>query len=260
MLRRFAPLALLTLSCKPTASAPPAETVAQAEPASSDDGAHSPGAPPSGVTDEPAPPGSAGDGPEPEPGDSASVTPESPEPTNPEPVADAKPSAPEAAAGLPKPLYRNVENSCGRDPGVGSKLKGFKLKNMAGQEVSNGRYRKRVMLVNFWGTWCKPCLKELPEFDRLYRRYRKHGMTLVAIATDEDPEPVQAFIDKRKLRAKVLLGGESYASQYGAPNFPFSYVVDDKGTIIGSYHGFKEECMGKLEEDLRTALERRTAK
>ncbi len=150
-----------------------------------------------------------------------------------------------------------MKSSCGRDAGVGTKLKSFRLKDLEGKEVTNGRYRKRVMLVNFWGTWCAPCLKELPEFDRLYRRYRKAGMTLVAIATDEEAEPVKKLVAKRKLKAKVLLGGEAYAGQYGAPNFPFTYVVDTKGTIVGSYHGYKEDCMGKLEDDIRKALESR---
>ncbi len=196
----------------------------------------------------------------------APAEPESPDqpaepetPVEPEPAA-ATPETPapaKVANALPKPLFKKVKASCGRDAGVGTKLKSFRLKDLEGKEVTNGRYRKRVMLVNFWGTWCAPCLKELPEFDRLYRRYRKAGMTLVAIATDEEAEPVKKLVAKRKLRAKVLLGGESYAGQYGAPNFPFTYVVDTTGTIIGSYHGYKEDCMGKLEDDIRKALEKR---
>ena len=210
-------------------------------------------------TSEPTPSTAA----EPTPEPAADTTPEAqPEPpATPEPEAtpeEAPPTPPAASEGtaeLPKPLFKSVKNSCGRDAGVGTKLKPFRLKNLEGKEVTNGRYRKRVMLVNFWGTWCAPCLKELPEFDRLYRRYRKHGMTLVAIATDEDPGPVKELVAKRKLRAKILLGGESYAGQYGAPNFPFTYVVDTTGTIVGSYHGYKEDCMGKLEDDIRKALE-----
>ncbi|MBV1861752.1 MAG: TlpA family protein disulfide reductase, partial [Nannocystaceae bacterium] len=184
------------------------------------------------------------------------IAPKPEEPPAPEPTP-AAPASGNVATALPKPLFKNVKASCGRDAGVGTKLKSFRLKDLEGKEVTNGRYRKRVMLVNFWGTWCAPCLKELPEFDRLYRRYRKAGMTLVAIATDEDAEPVKQLVAKRKLRAKVLIGGETYAGQYGAPNFPFTYVVDTTGTIVASYHGYKEDCMGKLEDDIRKALEKR---
>ena len=250
MLRRLAPIALLAIACKPAPAAEPGREapepsapVAPAEPAV----APQPGELQTPASAEPETPA------EPEP-----QTPAQPEPEAPaQPGTPAEPAATttQASTELPKPLYRDVKSSCGRDAGVGTKLKGFRLKNLDGEEVTNGRYRKRVLLVNFWGTWCKPCLKELPEFDRLYRRYRKAGMTLLAIATDEDPEPVKELVAKRKLRAKILLGGEDYAGQYGAPNFPFTYVVDTSGTIVGSYHGFKEECMGKLEDDLRTALQ-----
>ena len=177
-----------------------------------------------------------------------------------EPVAGATSAKAVDKPPLPKAIYSKVNNSCGKDAGVGQRLKGFKLKTTKGKAVSNRSYGSRVLLVNFWGTWCKPCLKELPEFDRLYRRYRKHGLTLVAIATDEDPEPVQEFVDRRRLAARVLIGGEDYAGHYASPKFPFTFVVDSKGVIRASYVGYKPECMGKLEADIRKQLDKRNGK
>jgi thiol-disulfide isomerase/thioredoxin len=190
-------------------------------------------------------------------------------PTTPDPAPDAsakaatEPAAAEPrspALTLPKKVYGKVDAKCGKDKGVGSKLKAFKLTTPSGKAVTHRSYGNRVLVVNFWGTWCKPCLKELPEFDRLYRRYRKHGLVVVAIATDEEAEPVQAFVDSRKLSSRVLIGGEDYAGQYDAPTFPFTYVVDAQGVIRASYHGYKPECMGKLEADIREQLEKRAAK
>lgn len=182
----------------------------------------------------------------------------------PDPAPDAKsgtePEAPPPKLELPKKVFTKVDAKCGKDKGVGGKLKAFKLQTPGGKAVTHRSYGDRVLLVNFWGTWCKPCLKELPEFERLYRRYRKHGLVVVAIATDEEPEPVQAFVDSRKLSSRVLIGGEEYAGQYGAPTFPFTYVVDPQGVIRASYHGYKPECMGKLEADIREQLEKRAAK
>lgn len=206
------------------------------------------------------------------------VPPADPEPTDPatpadppvDPAGDADPAADPvatpaadpapAAAALPKPVYTKIDASCGKDEGIGTKLKPFELASVDGKSSTNKTYAGRVMLVNFWGTWCKPCLKELPEFDQLYRRYRKHGMTLVAIATDEDPGPVKEYIDKRKLAAKVLIGAEDYAGQYGSPKFPFTFIVDERGVIRASYRGYRPECMGKLEADLRKQLEARATK
>lgn len=199
------------------------------------------------------PTGETGDAPVPE-------TPAVETPTAETPTSNATDQTKQVAE-LPKRKFKSVNKSCGNDGGkVGTKLKGFKLQNTKGKTVGNRSFGSRVLLVNFWGTWCKPCLKELPEFDRLFRRYRKHGMTLVAIATDEEAEPVQEIATSKKLRAKMLIGGEDYAGKYGARNFPFSFVVDPKGTIVGSYYNYKPECMGKLEDDIRKALEKRNSK
>ena len=248
-------------------SAPPSEPeVAAAEPAGADageaadaaegegagavEGASEPedgGAAPDAAADDGAAPATENGGAAPDPTADEGGT---------EPASDDGGSSPPAFE-LPKKVYTKVDAKCGKDKGVGSKLKAFKLATTAGKSVTHRSYGNRVLLVNFWGTWCKPCLKELPEFDRLYRRYRKHGLVVLAIATDEEPEPVQAFVDSRKLSSRVLIGGEAYAGQYGAPTFPFTYVVDAQGVIRASYHGYKPECMGKLEADIREQLDKR---
>lgn len=182
------------------------------------------------------------------------------EPTEP-PVAATEPADPTPVAGaggkepLPAALHTKIDAKCGNDPGVGTAAKPFNLKTPDGKDISLASHRGKVVLLNFWGTWCKPCLKELPEFDRLYRRYRKHGLVLIAIATDTEPEKVQEFATQRKLAAKLALGGEPLADLYESGNFPFSFVIDAKGQIRGSYRGYKPECAGKLEQDIRTQLE-----
>ena len=182
------------------------------------------------------------------------------EPTPAPNIASESTPAPIASASEPLPaaLHTKIDAKCGNDPGVGTAAKPFTLKTPDGKEISLASYRGKVVLLNFWGTWCKPCLKELPEFDRLYRRYRKHGLVLIAIATDTEPAKVQEFATQRKLAAKLALGGEPLADQYESGNFPFSFVIDAKGQIRGSYRGYKPECAGKLEQDIRTELERRS--
>ncbi len=171
------------------------------------------------------------------------------------PAKDA--GAKKAPPPLPKPLYPDADPSCGKGPGIGRPLASFSLPSPDGKTINPRRYRGRVLLVNFWGTWCKPCLEELPAFDRLYRRYRRHGLTLVAVATDEDPAPVREFVARKKLAAKVAYKGEGEANRYGSDRFPFSFVVDAKGIIVASYRGYEPRCMGQLEADVRKALRAR---
>jgi peroxiredoxin len=176
--------------------------------------------------------------------------------------SDGSPSEVEApAAGvrepLPKPIHKLSGPKCQQSFSVGTKVKPFRLPSVEGEKtISPTGYRNRVVLLNFWGTWCKPCLEELPEFDRLYRKYRAHGLTLVAVATDEEPKLVQEFIDKHKLRARVALAGEEAAGVYNRPNFPFSFVIDGSGKIVAAYDFIDGSCMGDLEQVIRDELEK----
>jgi peroxiredoxin len=160
-------------------------------------------------------------------------------------------------APLPKPIHTLSGPKCQQSFSVGTKVKPFRLPSVEGEKtISPTGYRNRVVLLNFWGTWCKPCLEELPEFDRLYRKYRAHGLTLVAVATDEEPKLVQEFIDKHKLRARVALAGEEAAGVYNRPNFPFSFVIDGSGKIVAAYDFIAGNCMGDLEQVIRDELEK----
>ncbi len=196
------------------------------------------------------------DAPEPPP-DSPALADSSTEPAVADPPPSETDSSTAGALALPGRTYA-AGRSCRKQFDVGSRVKGFKLPALTNDKtVTPGNYRGRVMLLNFWGTWCKPCLEELPKFDRLYRKYRKFGLTLVAVATDEDPEGVQAFVDKHQLRAKVALSGEEAASAYNRPKFPFTYLVDGEGRIVASYEFVSDDCMGELESDIREQLEAR---
>ena len=176
--------------------------------------------------------------------------------TEPAPAIDAGPApTTPGREPLPAALSTRIDARCGNDPGVGTAAKPFNLKTPEGKDISLASHRGKVVLLNFWGTWCKPCLKELPEFDRLYRRYRKNGLVVIAIATDTEPAKVQEFATERKLATKLALGGQQLADDYESSNFPFSFVIDAKGQIRGSYRGYKPECAGKLEQDIRTQLE-----
>jgi len=155
---------------------------------------------------------------------------------------------------LPPPLFKKVDKSCGQDPGVGQAAKPMRLPSTKGKTIDLKAYNRRVVLLNFWGTWCKPCLKELPEFSRLYRRYRKYGLSLIAVATDDDAAAVDAMVKERKIAGKIVVGGQKLADDYRSPNFPFSFVVAPGGKITGSYRRYRPECMGKLEDDIRTEL------
>jgi thiol-disulfide isomerase/thioredoxin len=102
-------------------------------------------------------------------------------------------------------------------------------------------HRGKVVMVNFWATWCPPCRDEMPAMERLYRQQKDAGFELVAVSLDADPKVVAPFLSAHKLTFLVALDPEmSLADKYGVRALPSSFIVDRDGTMtavaIGPRH------------------------
>ncbi len=117
----------------------------------------------------------------------------------------------------------------------------FTLRNLDGDLEGLDDHSGKVMVVNFWATWCVPCVKEMPSFENLYRRFRSKGLTILAVSLDKgDSSKVQEFVDKHKLSFPVLLDTEGVAEKlYPSFTIPFTYVIDKRGRVIASVDGAK---------------------
>ena len=94
--------------------------------------------------------------------------------------------------------------------------------------------RGKVVLVNFWATWCPPCLEEMPAMERLWRRHKDAGFVLVAISLDADPKKVPPFVSARRFSFPVALDPKmGVAEQYGVRALPSSFMLDREGTVAG---------------------------
>lgn len=104
-----------------------------------------------------------------------------------------------------------------------------------GTELDVARWRGQPLLVNFWATWCPPCVKELPDINQFYKDARSKGWQVLALAVDQ-PEPVKAFLQKTPLDFPVALAGAeglALARELGNPagGLPFSLAFDRQGEI-----------------------------
>jgi peroxiredoxin len=92
--------------------------------------------------------------------------------------------------------------------------------------------RGRVVLLNFWATWCPPCREEMPALDRLHRQHKDAGFVLLALSLDADPAVVAPFLAERKLGFLVGLDPRSdVANAYGVRALPSSFVIDRDGRV-----------------------------
>lgn len=121
-------------------------------------------------------------------------------------------------------------------PAVGHSAPGFALQSVSGEIVSLSGLRGRVVLVNFWATWCTPCKQELPAIDAVARRYRAQGFSAVGIDFREQDEDVAAYAAKVKVSFPLLEDSAgATADRYKLLGLPTSYLVD-RGGVVRAIH------------------------
>lgn len=138
----------------------------------------------------------------------------------------------------------------GRDPVVGSPAPDFALRNADGQVVRLSDLRGKVVFVNFWATWCRPCKEELPDIEKLYEEKREQGLEVLAVNYQDDPDDARAFFNDLGIDVPMLLdrSGSVY-DQYLLQGLPDSFFIDREGNLAALHYGFMSE------EKMRQRLE-----
>ncbi len=135
----------------------------------------------------------------------------------------------------------------GASHGLLDSLPRFRLPDLEGREISSDQWADRVVVLNFWATWCPPCVREMPLLDEWQRRHGQQGLQMVGIAIDRADE-VAAFLDEHPVGYPILLGGmDSVALARGLGNrtggLPFTVVFDRFGHRVFSYLGELDETL-----------------
>jgi thiol-disulfide isomerase/thioredoxin len=117
-----------------------------------------------------------------------------------------------------------------------SLLPEFSLPDLSGKQRNIKEWQGKVLVINFWATWCPPCLKEMPEFEAIHAEYAKKGLQVIGIALD-DAEPVKEFITGKKITYPILMGedqGTKIAHDLGniVNTVPFTVIINKKGLVV----------------------------
>jgi peroxiredoxin len=124
----------------------------------------------------------------------------------------------------------------------------FDLREAPGKSVKLSDFRGKVVLLNFWATWCGGCKVEIPEFIEFQNKYKGSGFEAIGISTDEDGwKVVKPFMEEKKINYTVVLGDDEICKRYGVEAMPVTLLIDKEGRIAASHQGVLDKVAGEDE-------------
>lgn len=129
----------------------------------------------------------------------------------------------------------------------------FTLAGLDGREISLADYRGRVVLLNFWATWCGPCRKEMPVLDRLAADLGGRGLVVLGVSVDVGEKVIKRFLARRPVRFPIMQDqDDSVAGSYKVFAYPTTFLIDRRGVVRRRYIGERDW----LDKSMTTVFER----
>ena len=130
----------------------------------------------------------------------------------------------------------------------------FTLPSVDGSMVSMSDYNGKVILVDFWATWCPPCQEMIPILSKLHKRYSDKGLVILGVSLDRDGlEMLGAYVHEKMIPYKVVMGDNRISNAFGGvSSIPTMYIVDRDGRLVRKLTGY--HSYGQLEEQIKRYL------
>jgi len=136
---------------------------------------------------------------------------------------------------------------------INSKAPDITLKDLNGKTVSLSAVKGKVVLLNFFATWCPPCRAEMPALNKLYHALKPRGLEIIAVSTDRSINDIKDFLGKNRVDFPILFDADRIAAkQYRVFSMPTTFLIDRNGMIVekfyGEYDWTEPETKGKIEK------------
>ena len=134
------------------------------------------------------------------------------------------------------------------------KMPDFKLPSTAG-EIEPAMFKGKVIYIDFWASWCKPCVKSFPWLNQLQARYKDQGLEIIAINLDKDKALADEFLRKIPASFKVAFDPSAdTAASFNVKGMPTSYLIDRNGYMRSKHTGFREKDITSIENAVKKLL------
>ena len=146
------------------------------------------------------------------------------------------------------PLHDNVVNA-------GDTAPGFSIVADTGERISARDFNGKVLLLNFWASWCEPCIAETPSLNELVRTLRAQGLVVLGVSQDEDPQAYGRFLRNEQIAFPTLRQPEkSIQYDYGTAKIPESYLIDRHGTVRAKFISNQDWTSAELVAQVKSLL------
>lgn len=130
----------------------------------------------------------------------------------------------------------------------------FKLPDLDGKQINSADLKGSIIVLDFWATWCSPCLAEIPTFNALHAKYATRGVKVIGIAVQSGwAKDIKPYRDKHKIAYATLIGDDEIVEKYGVLGFPTTYILDKDFRVHRKFTG-KLPDRKELEREIESLL------
>lgn len=136
---------------------------------------------------------------------------------------------------------------------VGDAAPDFARADLSGKQVQLSKHRGKLVLLNFWASWCAPCREEMPTFSKWQKDLQAKGLQVIGVSMDDDVAEVKKFLAQHPVSYPIVMGDAKLAEHFGGVlGLPLSYLIDAQGRVVARYQG--EADLAKMEAELKKLL------